>query len=595
MPKHSFSLYLRLASLLLLWAGGAFFSFAQRTNKAERIYLVHADRLQQDNAEVFGAQRLNGKVHFRQGAMQLRCDSAVLFTETNTFRAFGHVHMTQADTVSLRSDSLFYDGNSQIADAYRQVVLTHYKRVLTTNRMTYNRMTNIASYFDGGKLKDGETTLTSLVGNYNLGTKEAEFIDDVFMVGKQYDSLKTNHLFYNTNTKWAHAVGNANIFSGVNKIYTEDGYYNTATQEARLRFDPSHRHRPMITYQGKTMQGDSIHHARATGLSRAWGNVVIKDPKGKRHLYGDYGYYRDSTNLIPPKSNRSINSEAMATGPRALIKDFSNGEDTLFIHADTLRLYSYNLKTDSTYRLVRAYPHVRTYRSDVQAVCDLLTYNSKEKRLTLDKNPIVWSGNQQVLGEEINLFINDSTIDSIYIDRQCLLVEQVDSTHFNQVAGEEMRSYFHQGQMRENHVNRNVQVINFPLEKDSTILYQNYTETTKLRMFLENRRMTRLWTPAAEGTFYAVGTAPAERTRLNNFAWFDYIRPQSKYDLFEYRSKRAGSELKPSVRRVAPVQHLNKEKTTEVATTTTATTSASSTTTTPKTSSTTPKRKANRR
>lgn len=557
MQKHSFSLYICLASLLFLWAGGAFFSFAQRTNSADRIYLIHADRLQQDNAEVFGAQRLNGKVHFRQGAMQLRCDSAVLFTETNTFRAFGHVHMTQADTISLRSDSLFYDGNSQVADAYRHVILTHHKRVLTTNRMTYNRMTDIASYFDGGKLKDGTTVLTSIVGNYNLGTKEAEFIDDVFMVGKQYDSLKTNHLFYNTNTKWAHAVGNANIFSGINKIYTEDGYYNTETQEARLIFDTSHRHRPMITYQGKTMQGDSIHHSRATGLSRAWGNVIIKDPKGKRYLYGDYGFYRDSTNLIPPKSKRPINSEAMATGPRALVKDFSNSEDTLFIHADTLRLYSYSLKTDSTYRVVRAYPHVRIYRSDIQAVCELLTYNSKAQRLTLQKDPIVWNNNRQVLGEEINLFSNDSTIDSVYVDRQCLLAEQVDSVHFNQVAGEEMRSYFRNGEMQENHVNRNVLVINYPLEKDSSILYQNYLETTKLRMFLEHRRMTRLWTPAAEGTFYAIGTAPPERNRLSNFTWFDYIRPLNKGDLFEHRTKRSGSELKASVRRVAPVQHLH--------------------------------------
>lgn len=558
MPKHTLFHCLRLASLLFLWVSGAFFAIGQRKTNAEadRLYLVYADRWQQDNAVVFGAQRLNGKVHFRQGAMQLRCDSAVYFKESNTFRAFGHVRMTQADTVTLTSDSLFYDGNVQVANAYHKVVLTHHKRVLTTDYLNYNRMLNIASYYLGGKLKDGATILTSQVGNYNLGSKEAEFSEDVFMIGKQYDSLKTSHLFYNTESKWAHALGQSNIFSGVNKLYTEDGYYNTETQEARLVWRPEHKHRPTITYQGKTMQGDSLLHEKAKGLSRAWGKVVIKDPKGKRHLFGRYGEYKDSTNLLPPHSQRPLHSQAFVAGDSALVKDFSNEADPLFLHADTLRLHSYYLKTDSTFRVLHAAPKVRAYRSDLQAVADSLTYNTHLQRLSMYGNPIVWNGNRQILGEEINIYMNDSTIDSVYVDRQCLLAEQVDSMHYNQVAGEEMRSYFSRGEMRENHVNRNVLVINFPLEKDSLILYQNYTESTKLRMYIENRRMIRLWLPAAEGVFYAVGTAPPQHNRLPNFAWFDYIRPLSAQDVFSYRGKKAGTALKPSSRREAPVQHL---------------------------------------
>lgn len=562
MQQHTLFSFLRLAILLCLWVSGTFFSFAQRTKSADdqRLYLIYADRWQQDDAVVYGAQRLNGKVHFRQGAMHLHCDSAVYFKESNTFRAFGRVRMTQADTVTLTSDSLFYDGNSQVANAFNRVVLTHYKRVLTTNFLDYNRMLNIASYHTGGKLKDGATVLTSLMGNYNLGTKEAEFIEDVFLIGKQYDSLKTSHLYYNTTTKWAHALGQSNIFSGVNKIYTEDGYYNTESQEARMVWKPEHAHRPTITYQGKTMQGDSLLHEKSKALSRAWGKVIIKDPQGKRHLLGRYGEYRDSTNLFPKGTTRPLHSQAYVTGDSALVKDFSNNEDTLFVHADTLRLHSYFLKTDTTYRILYASPKVRAYRSDMQSVCDALEYHTKGKVLAMYGNPIVWNGNRQLLGEEIKAYMNDSTIDSVHVDRQCLLVEQVDSLHFNQVAGEEMRSYFKAGEMYENHVNRNVLIVNFPLEKDSLLLYQNYTESTKLRMYLENRRMKRLWTPAAEGVFYAIGTAPPQHNRLPNFAWFDYIRPLSKEDVFHYRTKKSDALLRPSQRREAPVQYLSKEK-----------------------------------
>ena len=207
---------------------------------------------------------------------------------------------------------------------------------------------------------------------------------------------------------------------------------------------------------------------------------------------------------------------------------------------------------------MHGYFHVRAYRTDIQAVCDSLVFNSRDKQLTMYRDPIAWSDNRQILGEEINVFTNDSTIDSIYVERQALLVEQMDSVHYNQVAGQVMKSFFAEGKMRENHVDGNVYIVNYPVERDSSILYQTYTETAKLRMYMEAGKLKKLWTPAAEGTFYPVDKAPRERTYLANFAWFDYIRPLNKDDLFEWRPKKAGTELKKSVRREAPLQTLDK-------------------------------------
>lgn len=52
--------------------------------------------------------------------------------------------------------------------------------------------------------------------------------------------------------------------------------------------------------------------------------------------------------------------------------------------------------------------------------------------------------------------------------------------------------------------------------------------------------------------------APPERTKLENFAWFDYMRPKDKYDIFEWRGKAKGTELKATIRRDAPLQRLKK-------------------------------------
>ena len=49
---------------------------------------------------------------------------------------------------------------------------------------------------------------------------------------------------------------------------------------------------------------------------------------------------------------------------------------------------------------------------------------------------------------------------------------------------------------------------------------------------------------------------PPEKYFLPNYAWFDYIRPLNKDDIFEWRPKKGGAELKPEKRREAPLQHL---------------------------------------
>ena len=189
-------------------------------------------------------------------------------------------------------------------------------------------------------------------------------------------------------------------------------------------------------------------------------------------------------------------------------------------------------------------------------MADSLVFTTLTNQVTLYRDPIVWSDNRQIVGEEINVFLNDSTIDSVYVDRQALMIEQLDSAHFNQVGAQQMRTYFEQGEVRENQAIGNVMVVNYPLEKDSLILYQNYVETAKARMFMEKRKLTKIWAPASHGYFYPLGLAPAERTKLPGFAWFDYIRPTGPEDVFNWRGKKDGTTLKPSIRRQAPLQNL---------------------------------------
>lgn len=531
---------LTFLSPLLIGATLAIPHTAQQRKKTsaeeERLELLHADNIRFAQNEMNAARRLSGHVALKHAGMVMHCDSAVLYEASQTFDAFGNVHIVQGDTLSLQGDKLRYNGISQIAEMRYNVVMKHRGQTLLADSLNYDRLYNTGYYFNGGTLTENDSKLTSDWGEYHTDTRKALFLYKVQLTSPKF-LLKTDTLHYDTTDKWAESTGPTNIYSGQDRIYTEHGFYNTETDSVKLLEGSQAFGRDRV------MKGDTIYYNKRTGIMQAFGNVSCEDTKNKNILTGDYAWYNELT------------GEAMAT-QRALARDFSQGKDTLYLHADTLRMHTFHLNTDSVYRMVHGYFHARAFRTDMQAVADSLVFSTKARQLTLYKDPIVWSEQRQIVGEEINLFMNDSTLDSVHVDRQALMIEQLDSVHFNQVAGQQMRSYYVGGELVENQAIGNVMVVNYPLEKDSTILYSNYVETAKARMFMAERKLRKIWAPAAQGCLYPLGMAPMERIRLPGFAWFDYIRPTSPEDVFNWRGKKAGTTLKPSIRREAPLQKL---------------------------------------
>ena len=46
------------------------------------------------------------------------------------------------------------------------------------------------------------------------------------------------------------------------------------------------------------------------------------------------------------------------------------------------------------------------YSIDLQGVCDSLVFNTKDSCLTMYRDPILWNEGQQLLGEEIKVYMN---------------------------------------------------------------------------------------------------------------------------------------------------------------------------------------------
>lgn len=515
---------------------------AKTSNKDSRVHLLHADKLYYDQRLHQTAQFLVGNVRFSHEGTLMYCDSALFYEASNSFDAYGNVRMVQGDTLSLVSEVLYYNGIDRLARARYNVVLTHLKTILYTDSLDYDRIYDLGYFFEGGRLLDQGNELTSDWGQYQPSTHQAVFNYNVRLVNPEPPAtpktvLVSDTLYYNTNTAIAHVVGPSNIENGESHVYTELGYYNTKSDESYML------NRSILVNEGKHLVGDSVVWNGATKIGEAFGDFVYTDDENKNMLTGNYCYYVDSIGYCEAYDS-------------AMVVDFSQ-KDTLFAHADTFKVFTYNIDTDSMYRVLHAYRRVRAYREDVQAVCDSMVYNSKDSCLVMYYDPILWQEGQQMLGEEIRSFFNDSTIDSVQVLRQALSVEKLDSIHYNQVAGHEMHFYFREGEMYLSTTQGNVYFNYYPFDEDSVMVEMNHTETTFLKLFLNNRKVDHVWMPAATGIMYPIPLIPPDALYLSNFAWFDYIRPVDKMDVFNWRGKKKGSELKKSIQRVAPKQKLS--------------------------------------
>lgn len=509
-----------------------------RKPSTTKVFLLHSDVLKFNKEKNPDAQILVGNVKFRHDSAYMNCDSAYFYEASNSFEAFGKIKMQQGDTLFIYGDWLYYDGNSQIAMLRHNVKMINRETELVTDSFNYDRLYNLAYFFDGGTITDADNVLTSDWGEYSPATKEAIFNYNVKLVNPKM-TLTSDTLHYNTATKVARIVGPSDIYSDQNHIYSEKGFYNTQTGKAHLL------DRSVVTNQYRKLVGDSVAYDREAGFGEAFGNVVMTDEKDKNILTGGYANY-----------NEKLGTAVAADKP--VLINYSQNNDSAYIHGDSIKMYTYNIDTDSMYRKAFVYHKVRLYKSDMQGVCDSLVANSQDSCMTMYKDPILWNAsNQQIFGEEIRVYSNDSTIRWAHIINQAMSIEKIDSVHYNQVSGKEMKAYFLDGKLSAVDVIGNVRMGYYMTDKDSTLLSFMTSETSVMNIYFKDQKIQKVkWSPQNDGVVYPILQIPTDKLYLPSFAWFDYIRPLNKEDIFNWRGKKAGQELKKTTQRQPPLPTL---------------------------------------
>lgn len=499
---------IHIITLLILSLSNLFVANAQQTKMIE----FSANRIKYIKA--IGAQMLIGSVVFKHEGAVITCDSAYRF-DNNTLEAYDHIMIRKGDSLTITGDNLKYDGNKKVALLEGNVVCVEKDMTLTTPAMSYDVTNSVASYFGGGTINNKENVLTSRNGYYYSASKTLAFKYNVKLTNPKLKMIGDT-LQYNTVSKTAYFTGPTNVISEENRLYCEYGWYNTETEKSHLNTNA------IVFSKESELHADSIYYDRKAGYGRAYSCVQIKDTSNKTELLGNLAEHFEKTGT------------SIVTGNAVLIKIMK--DDSLLLSADTL--YSQEIKRDSTKLdsiIVKAYKHVKLYKSDLSGIADSLVYTNTDSTLILFNSPILWSDSAQLNAREIKIRLSGKGMKSFELLGNAFVITQEDSIKFNQIKGKEILGTFVKDSIDRIEVKGNAQVAYFIKNEMKKYVAFSKTNSTRVSVYFVKGQMDRItFIDKPTSQLIPMKTVDPVKERLKGFTWNPFKKPKSKYELLKF-------------------------------------------------------------
>ncbi len=490
--------------IVILFFLFSFLGFSQ----SNQIKIIHANQTYRNLKQYPEAIVLNGDVKVAHQGALLTCKKALFYKEDNRIYAYGDVLVNQADTLTQQSNHLQYDGNSQKALSWGTVIVKDKDIVLTTDTLSFNRVTQVLKYDCFGTIVNQENTLTSQIGEYFANDKKLTARQNVKVVNKS-TNLKTGHMDYFTTSGRTYLYGPSTIINPENKLYTEKGIYDTRLSLGYLLKNSK------IYHASNEIEGDSLYYDKKTGFASGTGHLVITDTINNIIVKGDYGeVYRAKDSIVITKKPVAISAVE---------------QDSMYIHGDIL-----SVTGPENNKLMKVYHHVKIYKSDLSGKCDSLVTHQNKGITELFRKPILWSGENQITGDSIRLINNKTTnkLDSLNIIRNAFIAQK-DSIGFNQIKGKNMFGKFLNQKLSSLLAKGNGAVVNYARDDKGLLTAIMDMECSNILFNLkDNKIQDILFLKQPDGKTYPPSQFPEDKKLIKGFIWRGDERPLTKEDIF---------------------------------------------------------------
>ena len=447
-------------------------------------------------------------VVFVQKETTVFCDSAIYIRARNQLKAYDNVKITDDSTV-IKSDRLLYLGDDRIAQLREDVVYKRGFQELYTDNLDYNLDSEIAYYYNGGQLIDTTNTLSSKLGYFYAKENIARFYQSVILSSPEF-ILKTDSLRYNTLSKIAYSFGPTEIIKKEGTtIYSNGGEFQTEINQTEISSGN-------IETSEYILNGEKLFFDDFRQYYLGEGNVKLTSKENNLILLGDEGYH-DKANGFSKIYGNAIMKKIMQL-------------DTFYVAADTM--VAIESKYDSAKRIL-AYPDIRIFKMNVQGIADSTAYFLADSIIKLYQNPVLWTGENQVLSDTIAIQLSDSSVEKMDLKRNAFLISKDSVGNFNQIKGRIMNIYFQDDNLNYIDINGNCESLFHSMDETDTILLginKMLTSNMTIR-FLNNQIHNFTLYKSPEGRFTPPHMIMETDKTLDNFNWIIDRRP-SLQDIF---------------------------------------------------------------
>ncbi len=528
---------------ILIFCLSGFHSLAQiavpfkskTSDSIQTVFIWHSDTLRDFHKDSVAIQSLYGNVKLQSDKTFFYTDSLAMNHKDNFIEAFGHVHINDKDSTDIYSDYMKYFVDTRKIIFQKNVELKDGKGTLSTEELHYDMNLHIGDYYNGGKVVNKSTTVTSREGTYYADTKDVYFKNDVKLKDPAYE-LSADSLLYNSDNQLATFITNTFIRDSSGRtITTRDGFYDMKNHRAHFT------KRATITDKGETIIADNIAFDDSTGISIAQGNAVFMDTVQNLTLIA---------NLMI--SDSKANTFLATQKPIIILKQ---DQDSIYITGDTVfsaPIPDSVLKTqdsvqgmaiirtaknpnDSSLRYLQVYHHVRIYSDSLQAVADSVYYSGLDSIFRLFINPVAWAGGYQITGDTMFLYTKNKKPDRLYVFENSLVVGKSYTNMYNQIKGNTLNGYFKDGVIDYMRSKGSAEAIYY-IKDDSMALVgvNRVNKADIIDMIFLNKQLNKVVLRRdADGIMYPIKKVNLDEMKLRNFKWLEDRRPKTKYELFE--------------------------------------------------------------
>ncbi|MFX0558319.1 OstA-like protein [Maribacter sp. CXY002] len=481
----------------------------------KQINIVYGANFTKNEKEYPGASIFSKderQVQFEHQGADLWCDVAIFFQRENRLEAIGNVILKQGDSIEMTAKKINYLGDTKLAKAWGEVILTNADMTLKTDTLRLDRIKQEAFYQDQGTVIDSANTLTSKIGRYFMELKKYQFLNSVHIDNPKY-TVDSEQLDYYQTSKNAYMYGPSTILGESYKIYCERGFYDTKIESGygikNTRID----------YNNRIIEGDSVYFNKADEFASATNNITVTDTINNGIIRAHYAeVFKAKDSVFATRRAVSISVQE---------------KDSLYVHGDTLMVTG---KPED--RILRAFRNAKFYKKDLSGKCDSIHSEEKTGITQLIRNPILWNGANQMTGDSIHLISNLETekLDSLKVLENAFIIslDSISMKGYNQAKGINLYGQFIENELKIIDLVQNTEVIYYMYNDDDELIGIDKTICSSIRITMANNDVEDLtFYTMPDGTIFPEKELPENSRILKGFVWRGDERIVTKEDIFD--------------------------------------------------------------